>query len=413
MRKCSFLSLILLFLFLIIFVHTGLVQAEPTTGDGLLDDWERNGLGQNGDGTIDVDLPAMGADLFHKDIFMETDYMVDVSVGVENQAVGEHSSQVGNGKVIKAGLITNQTINVFGVSREYHLFVPDEHIDAPVVFLFHGHNNDYNGLIGLDENGTALPANTFPYRNWLTIAAREQIILAIPNGYDTGELKGWNDCRGDAVGNSEADDVLFVETLIDFLSDTYRVDSRRIYATGVSNGGHMSIRLAQELPRKIAAIAAISASNPVNSECVASTEPISALFINGTTDPLLPYEGGQIAEDRGQTFSVENTVDYWVQRNQLDSTPIITSVPDSFPDDNCTVTKYEYNNGTSGAEVILYKVLNGGHASPSIKQRYNYPYVPVVLGNQNGDIEMAAEVWSFFEDKVGGEKIWLPFLKKN
>jgi fibronectin type 3 domain-containing protein len=48
-------------------------------GDGLPNDWEINGYDADGDGTIDVDLPAMGADPQHKDLFLEMDYMVRVS----------------------------------------------------------------------------------------------------------------------------------------------------------------------------------------------------------------------------------------------------------------------------------------------------------------------------------------------
>ena len=46
-----------------------------TDEDGLLDTWEQNGIDINGDGTVDLDLPAMGADPMHKDIFIEVDYM--------------------------------------------------------------------------------------------------------------------------------------------------------------------------------------------------------------------------------------------------------------------------------------------------------------------------------------------------
>lgn len=54
------------------------IQTLPidTDGDGLLDDWEIRGYDHDGDGIIDVDLPAMGADPNHKDIFVEVDWMV-------------------------------------------------------------------------------------------------------------------------------------------------------------------------------------------------------------------------------------------------------------------------------------------------------------------------------------------------
>ncbi len=62
------------------------IDCEPganvdSDGDALLDDWEENGIDYDGDGIIDLDLPAMGADKNHKDIFVEIDYMVDGGVG--------------------------------------------------------------------------------------------------------------------------------------------------------------------------------------------------------------------------------------------------------------------------------------------------------------------------------------------
>ena len=53
----------------------GVSLADDTDGDGLLDNWEKNGLDADSDGTIDVNLPAMGANPFHKDIFLELDWM--------------------------------------------------------------------------------------------------------------------------------------------------------------------------------------------------------------------------------------------------------------------------------------------------------------------------------------------------
>lgn len=76
-----------------------------TDGDGLLDDWEKNGIDVDGDGTIDLDLPAMGADPRHKDIFIEVDYMVDKGFCIFGFCHGGHSHKPeadALGKVIQA-----------------------------------------------------------------------------------------------------------------------------------------------------------------------------------------------------------------------------------------------------------------------------------------------------------------------
>ncbi|MEM7509925.1 MAG: T9SS type A sorting domain-containing protein, partial [Bacteroidota bacterium] len=297
-------------------------------------------------------------------------------------------------------LLLNQVIQIQGVEREYHLFLPDVTEDAPVVILVHEFGDNFYDVIGIDSSGTALEEGAFPYRIWLDIAEEENIILAIPNGTPVDGQLGWNDCRGGDIGNPEEDDLAFIDSLLELVLSTYNADRNRVYATGTSNGGHMCIRLAQEIPEKIAAIASISASNAANSECAESTIPIPALFINGTEDPLLPYEGGPMAGGRGEVFSVEQTVAYWVQRNSADSIPEVMSIEDINVDDGCTATKFTYKNQDNEAQVILFEMLDGGHASPSIVHRYQFPLVPFGLGNQNGDIEMAPEVWDFFKDKI-------------
>ncbi|MFT5424337.1 MAG: hypothetical protein ACI89L_002132 [Phycisphaerales bacterium] len=49
-------------------------------GDGLLDVWEINGIDTNGDGIPEIDLPAMGADPFKKNLFVELDAHAGVPV---------------------------------------------------------------------------------------------------------------------------------------------------------------------------------------------------------------------------------------------------------------------------------------------------------------------------------------------
>lgn len=292
--------------------------------------------------------------------------------------------------VTETGLIKNQTINVSGVNRNYHLYIPQNYTNAPIVILFHGHNSNNDELIELT-----------PYKVWLQKAEQQNIILAIPNGlYTSDNEKGWNDCRTDALTNSNADDVQFISNLIDKIVTTYQANIRKVYITGSSNGGHMCIRLAQQIPQKITAFATIVAANAVNSGCSNSSIPVSALFINGTQDPNLPYSGGQMAGNRGEVFSADATINYWKNRNGTVAIANVTTKPNTNTNDNSSIEKSVYSNGTNNTEVVLYKVIGGGHTEPSILQRYTTPLVPFILGNQNGDIEMVEEVWSFFVNKT-------------
>ncbi len=294
---------------------------------------------------------------------------------------------------IEKGLLKNQSIIVGGIERNYHIYVPGNPLNAPVVLLFHGNGGSYDDMLGL----TGVKA---PYKVWLDIASRENLIIVVPNGtLGSGSTRGWNDCRDDAPANPTTNDVEFIVHLLDFVKAKYNSNNSKVFAVGTSNGGHFSIRLAQEIPDRITAFASVAASNSVNSECNNSTIKVSALFMNGTDDPFLPYNGGQMASNRGEVFSTENTVSYWVQRNATDLTPEISNLPNLNTKDGSTVTKYLYKNGGNGTEVVLCKVNNGGHTEPSVSERYSSLFL-LAVGNQNGDIEMANEVWNFFKTKT-------------
>ena len=93
------------------------------------------------------------------------------------------------------------------------------------------------------------------------LATRDQWVVAYPDGL----YHRWNDGRNDATSRSSAervDDVLLISTLIDHLKELYSIDTNRVFATGMSNGGMMTERLGCELSDKIAAIAAVAGSLP-------------------------------------------------------------------------------------------------------------------------------------------------------
>jgi len=310
--------------------------------------------------------------------------------------------QIPDPNPIDTGFLEDQKINIAGGERNYHLYIPQNPDNSSVVVLMHGNGIDYDKILGI-------PFGKAPYKVWLDIAEQENIILIVPNGSEgPDEDNGWNDCRNDAMGNPSSNDVLFIETLINNVVSDYAANVAKVFAVGTSNGGHMAIRLAQEMPDKLTAFAAIVASNPVNSKCTNSTMPISALFMNGTEDPINPFEGGQVGDSdsggnsnnnsRGEVFSAQATIDYWVNRNQTDTIPVVTDFANTNTSDNCTAKKYVYSNGSNNTEVAFYEVLGGGHTEPSIAERYSDAFKWIVK-EQNGDIEMANEVWDFFKNK--------------
>jgi polyhydroxybutyrate depolymerase len=288
----------------------------------------------------------------------------------------------------RIALQTNQHINIHGITRTYHLYNPSLTVNTPIVFLFHGNGGSADGIAGL----TKVKA---PYLPWFDIAANEGLILVIPDGtIGLKNSQGWNDCRNDAPRIPATDDVGFINTLLDTLQQTLRYDVRKVYMVGTSNGGHFVMRLAQDMPERITAFASIVASGPASSKCNTSAIPVSALIMNGTADPLVPYKGG--ITENGTVVSTDSSIAYWVKRNGTKDTPIITEFPQK---SSSKVISYRYAQGLNGTEVMLYKVEGGGHIEPSRRERYSFLWTAFV-GTQNGDIESAEEIWSFFKGKV-------------
>jgi polyhydroxybutyrate depolymerase len=279
-----------------------------------------------------------------------------------------------------------------GYSVNTHIQVPNDATNKPLVLLLHGHGGSHKQSIGAD--GTKAPQKV-----WLTLADENEFILVIPNGLlGPEDSRGWNDCRDDAVGNPESDDIKFLSVLLDEVEEEYDYDVNRTYVTGISNGAMMTLRLAHEIPNKITAFGAIVNSMAANSKCNDSDIAISALFMNGTEDPLVPYDGGQIASNRGEVISTDESINYWIARNNTQTEATEEILEDKDPDDESTITKFVYENGTNDTEVVLYRVDGGGHTEPSLVEKFGAIYLAIV-GVQNHDLEMAEEVWEFFRDK--------------
>jgi polyhydroxybutyrate depolymerase len=233
-------------------------------------------------------------------------------------------------------LIENTTLQHGGVTRFFDTYVPPGLPASPVPLLIVLHG----GTLSKED------VKVGPMSEFAGLADSEKFIIIMPNGVDpatglsgaTGEFS-WNDCRNDAgVSETEADDVGFMGALIDWAGVNFNLGQGRIYATGTSNGGMMAYRLAFELSNRVAAVAAILANLPANSECL--TEPLnpgSVLIMNGTADPLMPYGGGQVAGNRGQVLSADETRDAW--RNFLGTAPVPehSVPPDLDPNDGGVV----------------------------------------------------------------------------
>ena len=124
--------------------------------------------------------------------------------------------------------------------------------------------------------------------------------------------------------------------------------------------------------------------------------------MNGTSDPLLPFDGGFVGRKRtreagrGSVLSTHDATDYWRNLNGISSPPSSQLLPDINRHDRSRVFITRYTGGTDATQVWLYEIKGGGHTEPSLTEHYRRLYKTIV-GQQNRDIEMAEEVWKFFQ----------------
>lgn len=286
---------------------------------------------------------------------------------------------------VLAGSLQPGSLEHGGRERHWQLYVPSLRAQAPaLVIVLHGSMGD-----------GAQARRGYGY-DWDVLAEREGFVVAYPDGVEGH----WNDCRRAgpyAAKRLQVDDVGFLRALVQRLVEEQGVDPARVFATGISNGGQMAMRLALEAPRLARAVAPVVASLPAdgNMDCKPSGQPASVLLMNGTADPMNPWAGGDVAlyglfGNRGAVLSTEASVAYFRGLAGLAGAPELIELSDADPDDGSTVTVSRWA-APGKPTVALYAVRNGGHSVPHPRLA-----LPRFIGLTNHDISAAGEIWRFF-----------------
>ena len=284
--------------------------------------------------------------------------------------------------------IQKHTLEHDGKLREYLISNSkmDDSSELPLVFVFHG--------------GRGNPKQIARHTQFVSLAKEYGFIVVFPAGIE----KRWNDLR-DAPhlkNKKKEDDLGFILALLEKLKRDYPVDQKRVYATGISNGGFMSQMLAIKASEHFAAVASVTAQIPEPLDLEKPSEPVGVMLINGTDDPFVPNEGGDIrvslrpkkrkGQSRGKILSTDQTIQYWLEVNSIDSDPIHQTFEDRSKKDQSTAEKFEWSNPQSGNKVILIKINQGGHTWPGGNQ-----YLPKsIIGPTNQDIDASRIIWEFF-----------------
>jgi polyhydroxybutyrate depolymerase len=285
-----------------------------------------------------------------------------------------------------AGKVEPGSLEHDGRTRTWLTYVPARPAAYPaLVIVLHG------------SMGTAAQARAVYGYDFDRLADRDGFVVAYPQGVEGN----WNDSR--IVGDFPArrlhiDDVGFLQALVDRLVAERGIDRTRVYVTGVSNGGAMVLRLAQQVPRFARAYAAVSSNlgAPGNVSITPVREPVSILLMNGTDDPIVPWNGGEVSlygvlVRRGRVVSTQASVDYFRGLAGLDGAPVVTRLPDTDASDGTQVVRSLWTAPGKRA-VALVTIEGGGHGVPHPQTK-----LPRLLGRGNRDIRGAEEIWTFFQ----------------
>jgi polyhydroxybutyrate depolymerase len=250
-----------------------------------------------------------------------------------------------------------------GRQRDAIVHVPTGYTGAapvPLVVVMHGYTETDDQIRVVSGFDAAADANG--------------LLVVYPQGTDLS----WNagKCCGNAPKNG-VDDVGYVRDLIDRMSQDYCVDPKRVFATGFSNGGMLSNRLACELSDRIAAIGPVA--GPLAMDTCSPSRPVPVIEFHGTADPVVWWGGAPLSG----TPAVETNVANWAKRDGC-TDPSGTQV---YAQGDVTCTRWSQCAG--GSAVELCKVNDGGHQWPGGQSAGPF-------GKLTQDVDATARMVEFF-----------------
>lgn len=275
--------------------------------------------------------------------------------------------------------VTERTLRSGGVERQFQLTLPEGYDGTeplPVVF----------GLHALSVSHQVVPAIS----GFGDMAARYDFIAVAPSGRFDGATPHWL-----AALVEDNDDVAFLGELLDLIETELCVDSRRVFATGMSNGAQMSSLLACQLPERFTAVAPV-AGVEFSPKC--EDGPVAVMAFHGTADPIVTYEGGglnaaAIADNhrwKGEAPAglprhegVDEAMRTWAAHNGCDPDPA---------DEQVSPEVRRRTWPGCEAPTVLYIVDGGGHAWPGRP----VPEFEDSFGPATTDIDASTLIFDFF-----------------
>ena len=269
------------------------------------------------------------------------------------------------------------------LSRAYNLYVPSSYGGdeaLPLLLVLHGRSG--NGQRMADLTG-------------FNARAEEHGFLVV---YPESLGGSWNYLQGVPGAQALPDDVGFLREVAAAVASNYNVDSSRLYVTGISMGGFMAQRLACEESSAFAAFASVAAGAyaALPDNC-AGERPVDALYVHGTEDQSVPWQGLGVEDEAGNrqlvTMSIASSVRFWVERNGCASDAVAYDLPPAGNSPDTRVKVVSSQGCAADSSVVLYAIIGGGHNWPGSEGIIP----PSVAGAVNLDIHASDVIWAFFE----------------
>jgi polyhydroxybutyrate depolymerase len=330
---------------------------------------------------------------------------------------------------------TQEKISVDDVSRNFVVHLPkgyDQQQHYPVVIVLSGRNQDADEMARLthfnqfsDKDGIIAVYPVATNGRWNVGVRPDQPSAMSPRrgygrhggmggggypgsgGYPGGGGGGGYPGGGQSGGQTPdenrnrpepADDVAFLNQMLDQLAIKYSVDIHRIYATGLGDGGIMALRVGCSMADRVAAIAPVDAALPKTMICLPS-RPVPALFINGTEDPIIPYEGGNYKAGQFHVLSAEDSAKSWARFDRCEEKPAQDKILPLQKGGKETKT-FTFNGCHDNAQVVLYAVKGAGNTWPGGEQYMSEKEV----GKTSDALNANESIWSFLGPrKIAGD----------
>ena len=224
------------------------------------------------------------------------------------------------------------------------------------------------------------PGDWESYSNLANAAASRGYLAITPLGSDPGPR--WAVPGGLETG---ADDMSYIDLLLDKVVAGWCVDHSRIFAAGFSAGAAMAVGLSCVLSDRFRGIAASGGSN-LTTLCPGS-DGVGAMILHGTADPIAPVTGSETPTAPPLGLHLEDVLDSFADRNGCTGTPTAQSVTNS-------VTRWTYQGCAAATPLVHMELRGAGHTWAGAPA---FPLIDLIVGSTDMSVSANTLVLDFFD----------------